>query len=150
MVITKKREKEFWLKVDKTKGCWIWKGYKDSKKYGGFYLSCNKRMERSHRISFFLSFGKWPEKSILHSCDNPSCVNPEHLREGSQYENMQDARKRKRFPDQKQTHCKRGHELSEENVYANRLNRDCKLCRRVRYVERLQRDGYNSPENCKS
>lgn len=50
--------------------------------------------------SYWLSTGEDPEeKSVLHSCDNPSCVNPVHLRAGTQLENMQDRKIRHRQPD---------------------------------------------------
>jgi hypothetical protein len=44
----------------------------------------------AHRISLFLATGIFPQQLTLHSCDNPPCVNPNHLREGSYQDNAQD------------------------------------------------------------
>ena len=86
----------FWNKVD-VKGpddCWKWKAYKNKDGYGHFCL--NGKTERAHRISFLLEKGYWTEKCICHSCDNPSCVNPSHLWEGTIKENAIDRTKKGR------------------------------------------------------
>lgn len=85
----------FLAKVRKTKTCWIWEGCKTHSGHGQFRTIRNRRAY-AHRVSYLLFKGVIPEdKFVLHSCNNPSCVNPDHLRLGSQVENMRDAVKAK-------------------------------------------------------
>ena len=78
--------------VDRSAGCWIWRGAINNKGYG--YLSSGKREAGrvlAHRVSWELNNGSIPDgKIVMHSCDNPPCVNPDHLRLGTQQENQQD------------------------------------------------------------
>ncbi|WP_435266563.1 HNH endonuclease signature motif containing protein [Shinella sp. BE166] len=77
---------------DKT-GCWEWTGHKYRNGYG--VLKVFGRDVSAHRYSYELHNG--PIKagfSILHSCDNKSCINPEHLRQGTHAENMAEAKER--------------------------------------------------------
>lgn len=84
----------FWSKVNKTNKCWEWTGTKN-KKYGLFWL--NGSMKRAHRVSYEMHCGPITDVDcVLHSCDNPSCVNPQHLFLGSQLDNMQDMIKKGR------------------------------------------------------
>lgn len=75
-------------------GCWIWKGAKTDKGYGKVFGLFHGRYQtyRAHRISWQLFHGQIPDDKphILHSCHNPSCVNPMHLRPGTNAENVQD------------------------------------------------------------
>jgi hypothetical protein len=71
------------------KGCWIWSGSKDLDGYGS--IRDGSKMKRAHRVSWELHKGSIPMGAyILHKCNNPSCVNPEHLSIGDHKENMQD------------------------------------------------------------
>lgn len=79
----------FWMQVKKSGHCWEWQGGLTQSGYGRLYL--NGKMVRAHRISYFLHKGDIKEKNIIcHSCDNPKCVNPEHLWQGSSKDNVQD------------------------------------------------------------
>ena len=71
-------------------GCWIWKAAKDKDKYGLHSFRGNKN-SRAHRVSYTLYIGEIPRgKQVLHRCDNPSCVKPEHLFLGTPKDNMLD------------------------------------------------------------
>jgi hypothetical protein len=90
-------DKWFWTKVEKrANGCWEWTGATNPDGYGRLKWN-GSTSYRAHRMSFWIAHGKEPELYVLHSCDNPACVNPAHLREGTHKENTQDAIERKRF-----------------------------------------------------
>lgn len=72
-----------------TPGCWLWTGEIGISGYGRFWAK--NRKHRAHRFSYEAYKGEIPEGLIvLHSCDNPRCVNPDHLRVGTHYDNSQD------------------------------------------------------------
>ncbi len=89
----------FWSKVDRRAShkCWMWKGTKalplsNGMQYGSFGFYDGKTINyRVHRFAWMLANGRIPDgKVIMHRCDVPLCVNPRHLRLGTQIENMQD------------------------------------------------------------
>ncbi len=87
-------ELRFWEKVDiDPNGCWTWTAQKAKNKgrfnYG--YLAVKGRPTLAHRISWSIHFGE-PASGlcVLHKCDNPSCVRPDHLFLGSMRDNMID------------------------------------------------------------
>ena len=87
----------FWNKVQKgnKNSCWNWLGAKNPKGYGLLGIQYPER--RSHRFSWYLHNGKIPKKLfVLHSCDNPSCVNPNHLFLGTAQDNTNDMIKKGR------------------------------------------------------
>lgn len=72
-----------------TFGCWEWKAGLTHDGYGRFKL--NGRTVRAHRVAVdWIGDGADDDASLLHSCDNPKCVNPSHLRPGTHAENMVD------------------------------------------------------------
>ena len=75
--------------------CWEWKGGRASKGYGVFAYS-HRQQVRAHRLSFELYTGRRPKGIIMHLCDNPPCVNPTHLADGTHKENMRHMADRKR------------------------------------------------------
>lgn len=96
----------FFARVKRGEGCWEWTGFKCSRGYGRMKVARasgeGRVSEGAHRVSWVLANGPIPDGShILHSCDNPGCVNPAHLRPGTHAENMADAATRKRFPDRR-------------------------------------------------
>lgn len=76
-------------------GCWLWHAARNNHGYGKMWDG--EKVEMAHRLSYRLYVGNIPDDAlVLHSCDNPACVNPGHLRLGSHKDNTQDALDRKR------------------------------------------------------
>lgn len=70
--------------------CWTWLGPMAQVGYGCVRAE-NGRIEKAHRVSYIAFVGEIEDGNmILHSCDNRACVNPAHLRQGNQSENMKD------------------------------------------------------------
>ena len=85
----------FWRHVDKTEPCWNWTANKDRDGYGR--LRSYRRDEGAHRVSWELHRGPIPKDAfVLHQCDNPSCVNPDHLFLGNAKDNMHDCLRKNR------------------------------------------------------
>ena len=82
-------KEKFLRRVRKTDSCWNWDN--PGKRGYGYVYVCGK-MLRAPRVAYILWVGEIPEGlNILHSCDNPACVNPEHLRVGGQSENIRES-----------------------------------------------------------
>src|SRR5688572_16965216 len=92
----------FWAKVQKDEPhkCWIWTAGRTKFGYGKFVISVagDYAPFNAHRVAYFLEHPQeHPSKLlVLHSCDNPPCVNPAHLRLGNTAENAQDRSRRGR------------------------------------------------------
>jgi hypothetical protein len=54
-------------------------------------------MQQAHRVAWALTHDRWPRPCALHICDNPWCVNPSHIYEGTPADNIRDAVVRGRF-----------------------------------------------------
>lgn len=90
------QQSRFWDKVDKgiaPDSCWIWKGAKHEDGYG--LVKILGKLRRAHRVSFVLAGGTFDRGPIvIHgACNNPSCVNPDHLSSGSYSQNEADKRR---------------------------------------------------------
>lgn len=89
------RERAFWAKVNITDGCWLWTATTNNKGYGNFKF--NKKYVGAHRASWMIHNGPIPKgKFVLHTCDNPPCVNPDHLFIGTNEDNLKDMAKKGR------------------------------------------------------
>ena len=87
----------FWSKVNKDapNGCWEWTASRNRQGYGYFGVKLapkNWKIKKAHRVAYELTVGQVPDGlNVLHRCDNPPCVNPDHLFVGDQSVNMRDA-----------------------------------------------------------
>ena len=92
----------FWKHTNKKTQdeCWEWTHSKDVDGYGIFHFVCDNPPTglptRAHRVSLFLHKGAAPTDKpfAIHSCDNPSCVNPNHLSWNTNKQNQIEARDR--------------------------------------------------------
>ena len=76
-------------------GCWTWLGATTNLGYGRFHLA--GKLVQAHHYSYLIYCGNLPNGScVCHSCDNPRCVNPEHLFLGTHSDNMRDMHRKKR------------------------------------------------------
>ena len=86
----------FWSKVNKTETCWLWTGGTNGRgvkgvEYGLFKIPKTRKNMTAHRFAFTLANGAIESHQwVLHKCDNPLCVNPDHLFLGDVKANVAD------------------------------------------------------------
>ncbi len=114
-------------------GCWTWTGKTRADGYGSFKRN-DERYALAHRLMYEEVIGAIPTGLVLdHLCRHPSCVNPAHLEAVTQRENILRGSNRLRDI----THCKRGHELSGDNLLKG-VGRICKACTTYREKQRAE------------
>ena len=136
----------FWPKVRKTDGCWLWTGALDGGGRGMIARGGHSGgYEKAHRYSWRVHFGAIPRGAyVLHRCDVPACVNPDHLFLGTHADNMADMKAKGRSGNQSMrvVACPKGHPYSGSNLLFSRRGwRVCRACRREsnrRYKEELR------------
>lgn len=116
---------------DEVTGCWNWTGPRDKNGYGR--TSYNGKSVRMNRLAAHYWFGHPLDSPlfVLHRCDNPSCVNPNHLFIGTVTDNNRDTVAKKRHRESRKTHCPKGHPYDEVNIYWQKSgSRQCRACHR--------------------
>lgn len=96
-------KKRFFNKVQKTSRCWLWTASSNRKGYGQFGVKMGRwKIKYAHRMSYEFFVGKIPKGFlVLHKCDVPLCVNPDHLWIGTHMDNCKDKIKKGRMADTK-------------------------------------------------
>ena len=107
----------FWAKVKKSDGCWLWTGsIHPNTGYGQLtvlYPDGARRPLGAHRLSWELANGPLqPGQWVLHRCDRPACVRPDHLFLGTHKTNMEDAASKGRLHRQRP----KGQTVSDETI----------------------------------
>lgn len=126
-------EKRFWPKVDvrAPDQCWPFTGNRGRSGYGLIFLSKRegKLVESAHRVAVRLSGRHIPEGMVvLHSCDNPPCCNPAHLRVGTAKENTHDMLKKGRGRCGTRPNC----DTCGQYIRAAEGDRRCAACTELR------------------
>lgn len=128
---------KFWERTERRgyDECWPWLGETNNKGYGriAFGNTRNRRRVFAHHASLQIH-GITVSGVVMHSCDNPNCVNPSHLRMGTQADNLADMRRKHR------------HNFGERNGMAKLTVDDvADIRRRIAMKQRFQAiaDSYN-------
>jgi hypothetical protein len=106
--LLKNQADRFWAKTVRQGRCRIWIGALDKDGYGKFTINSRTQNNkhglraqkhiRAHRAAYELTKGPIPPGMVvLHSCDNPQCCEPRHLRAGTQAENRREASRKGRI-----------------------------------------------------
>jgi hypothetical protein len=123
----------FWARVSRGEGCWEWQR---GRSCGYGTITWRGTETKAHRVAWELTHGEIPAGlHVLHNCDNPGCVRPEHLRLGTHTDNMRDIVAHGYHPQARKTHCPKGHEYTPDNVYRYGARRHCKACHRRTTVD---------------
>jgi hypothetical protein len=114
-------------------GCWNWNGASTENGYG--VLTHKGKRQLAHRFSFKNLVEPIKDGLLVcHHCDNPSCVNPSHLYQGTHKDNRADTLNRKRWkhPFRERQHCSKGHNYEEVGFYFSKSDnsRVCRKCQR--------------------
>lgn len=123
-------------------GCLEWPGRRDKDGYGIIQVKHRGRTISvlAHRMSLMEGKGYIGSMLACHTCDNPSCIRPNHLYAGTARRNALDSVERGRHFQGSKTHCKNGHPLSGTNLYVDPTGkRVCRECQRRWSLEYVYR-----------
>jgi len=126
-------------------GCIVW-GSKSRTNYGYGCLRRNKQTFLVHRLIAMLFFDDYDESlNVLHKCDNPPCINPEHLFMGTQLDNIRDASSKGNMQRGFSDFCKDGHKFEEVGYYIDKRDgsKSCKLCKTMVRAHGKDRSKWN-------
>lgn len=132
-------------------GCWNWIAGRNERGYGRFRVG--DRTLAAHRVAFAISRGADPgELFVCHSCDNPSCVNPDHLWLGTNADNLRDCVNKGRWPSAlgPDARCRKcGHLRTDDYLSPDNrkpcIQRRCRNCVRIRDAKVIERRKANAP-----
>lgn len=118
--------------------CWVWMGARA--RFGHGSMTIEGRRRSPHQIAWLLAHAVIPDGlQVLHRCDVPACINPDHLFLGTQADNMADMRSKGRgfigdpgAGNRAKTHCAQGHPYDEKNTRLTKTGRVCRACHRER------------------
>lgn len=126
----------------KDSGCIEWLGPFSPRGYGHVGKRQNGRTVtyRTHRLAYELANGPIPAGLVVrHKCDNPPCLNLDHLELGTPYENAVDRDNRGRNAERRKVTCPQGHPYDETNTYVTPNGaRKCRTCNRARVAAHRQ------------
>lgn len=130
----------FWTRVVKTDGCWEWNGARSIfvKRKGEGYgvMRAQGKNQFTHRFSWEIHNGPIPNGLlVLHKCDNPPCVNPDHLFLGTYLDNARDRDSKGR--------------LNHRNIYGEEVGTSKLTTVQVLEMRRLHKDGVHRNEIAK-
>lgn len=124
-------------------GCWLWTGALDNRGYArihrGMTPAGNPSSAHASHVAWDLHIGTpRGDLHVLHRCDTPACVAPHHLFLGNHNDNMADMAMKGRAGSHLKDFCKRGHEMTGENLYfwGKSIHRQCRKCNNERARKR--------------
>ena len=113
------------IKDENTSDCWLWKTYNHNDGYGTLHI--NRKRIYAHRYSWIIHYGEIPKGLfVCHKCDNPKCVNPEHLFLGTNTDNVNDMIKKGRKKQAKGNDYSRAKLKSEDVIDIRKMMKEGK------------------------
>lgn len=110
-------------------GCWRWTGATSPDGYGKWRDRGTRKILSAHRLMYEMEVGPIPPGMVvMHTCDCPPCVNPAHLRVGTQQDNLRDMASKGRHRHHKDE-CTKGHPFTPDNTYLRKRATGGRICR---------------------